>query len=334
MGKQFSVLAIAVITVLFAVVGCSANPRQSRQMIVGRWVLAVESSQWPAPVVAAVRMEFLADGTGLAEYPNEAMSFQWRIDDDNRIIKTAKGGLVTRILTIREVSRTVLIVSERDHRFTYKTSQEHERLTREREREQAREQERERVREQEREKARSNIQRGNFTDSRDRQTYRTVKIGNLTWMAQNLNFQTENSWCYDNNSANCEKYGRLYTWNAAMNACPAGWRLPNDEDWNALVSAVGSNAGTKLKSQTGWNTGSGHIPGTDEFGFSALPGGYRRTDGSFNDVGHWGFWWSATELDASSARNRHMGWRRDGVYSGWDGKSGGISLRCVRDERP
>jgi len=141
---------------------------------------------------------------------------------------------------------------------------------------------------------RRNIQQisGTFTDSRNGQTYRTVKIGNRTWMAENLNFQTENSWCYDNNSANCSKYGRLYTWDAAMKACPSGWRLPSDNDWTALTNAVGSNAGTKLKSQTGWNDNGN---GTDDFGFSALPGGSRSTDGSFDGVGSYGHWWSATE---------------------------------------
>ena len=161
-------------------------------------------------------------------------------------------------------------------------------------------------------------------------TGRTVQIGNLTWMAENLNRNTNNSWCYDNNSSNCAKYGRLYTWDAARGACPSGWRLPTGADWNNLMTAVGgsSTAGTKLKSQTGWyNDGNG----TDEFGFSALPGGFRITGGSFNDVGNNGCWWSASEVDAAIAPHWYMYWD-DGefVYSPWGNKSNGLSVRCVR----
>ena len=172
---------------------------------------------------------------------------------------------------------------------------------------------------------------GNTLTTGDGKSYRTVIIGGKRWMAENLNYQTSNSWCYNNSESNCNTYGRLYTWDAAMSACPSGWRLPNDSDWDNLVSAVGSNAGTKLKSQTGWNTGSGYIPGTDEFGFSALPGGYRDTDGSFCNVGYGGDWWSATEYVASYARLRNMVYDRSSVGSVWDGKSSGFSVRCSQD---
>jgi len=192
-----------------------------------------------------------------------------------------------------------------------------------------------------------------FFDPRDKKIYRIVTIGNQTWMAENLNYVTNNSWCYGNDTSNCNIYGRLYTWADAMNIsstfntstygsgsnvqhqgiCPSGWRLPNDNDWRALTNAVGSNAGTKLKSQTGlWNTGSGYIPGTDEFGFSALPGGYRFTDGSFRSAGSWGHWWSATEDDASYARDRGMYWNGSIVRSGWNDKSYGFSVRCLKNQ--
>ena len=174
-----------------------------------------------------------------------------------------------------------------------------------------------------------NINYGSFTDTRDGQSYRTVVIGGKTWMADNLNYQTNNSRCYRNDASNCDAYGRLYTWDAAKNACPVDWRLPDDNDWNNLVSAVGHrNAATKLKSQAGWKSRGN---GTDEFGFSALPGGYRDTGGSFRNVGYYGFWWSATETDASLARYRYMDYDFSYVYSSWLFKSFAFSVRCLRD---
>jgi len=201
-----------------------------------------------------------------------------------------------------------------------------------------------------------------FTDMRDGKTYRMVKIGKMMWMAENLNFQTKNSWCYDDNASNCAKYGRLYTWNAAITACPAGWRLPNTRDWSDLVIAasgqrieekVGKNtlyyswsaAGGKLKSKTGWDICSDHDSdgnfftvscngnGTDDFGFSALPGGCRWEDGSYYEyAGISGFWWTATEYDVSSAHYRFITSNNDKVVEYDFTKRYGYSVRCVREQ--
>jgi uncharacterized protein (TIGR02145 family) len=166
-----------------------------------------------------------------------------------------------------------------------------------------------------------------FTDPRDGKTYRTVKIGEQVWMAENLNYKADSSWCYDNNPDNCKKYGRLYSWDVAMKACPAGWHLPTNQEWQTLVDFVGgrSTAGTKLKSKSpNWN-------GTDDYGFSALPGGYRSTDGSFYGLGSWGYWWAATEGDVDDAYYWIMYAGGEGVYDGSDGKEFGSSVRCLRD---
>ena len=113
---------------------------------------------------------------------------------------------------------------------------------------------------------------GTLTDSRDGKTYRTVKIGDQVWMAENLNFETDSSYCYNDSAKYCAKYGRLYEWSAAMDACPSGWHLPDTAEWRTLLDAAGGDsiAGTKLKSTSGWNSDGN---GTDDFGFTVLPAG-------------------------------------------------------------
>jgi len=191
------------------------------------------------------------------------------------------------------------------------------------------------------------INYGSLTDTRDGKTYRTVVIGSQTWMAENLNYNASGSACYNNAPDSCAKYGRLYDWATVMDGassstlspsgvqgiCPSGWHVPSDAEWTALTIAVGgwSTAGTKLKSATGWNTGSGCIPGTNDYGFSALPGGNGFSGGNFNYAGNYGIWWSATEKDASLTRGRFMYYDNDDMDSGSGSKTHLYSLRCVRD---
>jgi uncharacterized protein (TIGR02145 family) len=169
-------------------------------------------------------------------------------------------------------------------------------------------------------------------------------------MTKNLDVQTADSWCYgegsqvyDDNTgdwvmltssqiqANCAKYGRLYTWEAAKSACQSiGKRLPTNQEWEALVTAAGgsSTAGKKLKSMSGWNNNGN---GTNDFGFSALPGGGRSSGGGFDNVGNYGGWWTATESGSYGAYYRVMGYDYDGVYYNNFNKSLGFSVRCVEN---
>lgn len=171
---------------------------------------------------------------------------------------------------------------------------------------------------------------GTMTDSRDGQTYKTVTIGIQTWMAQNLNYETANSYCYEDNASNCTKYGRLYTWAAATTACPEGWHLPTKAEFETLFTAVGgrSTAGKVTKSTSGWYR-SGN--GTDAYSFSALPAGDRGSSGFYFDEGENANFWSSTERNSDNAYGMYLGYDDDGANLGYDGKNDGYSVRCVKD---
>ncbi|MDR1830528.1 MAG: fibrobacter succinogenes major paralogous domain-containing protein [Candidatus Fibromonas sp.] len=167
-----------------------------------------------------------------------------------------------------------------------------------------------------------------FTDPRDGKVYRIVKIGDQVWMAENLNFDCPGSKCYDNDPKNAEQYGRLYDWETANKVCPPGWHLPDYDEWQTLVDFAGGNevAGKKLKAKKGWNKNGN---GTDKFGFSALPGGY--SDGSFDYVGDYGYWWSASECDSDNAYYRMMDYYFYFSYGGNFSKYDLCSVRCIQD---
>jgi uncharacterized protein (TIGR02145 family) len=192
--------------------------------------------------------------------------------------------------------------------------------------------------------------------------YRTVVIGNQTWMAENLNYAVDGSKCYDNKSANCDKYGRLYDWATAMalpsdcnsttcvsqigakhkGICPDGWHIPSNADWDRLVRYVDGSSGTSspyysptagryLKAASGWNEGGN---GTDSYGFAALPGGAGDSGGNFGNVGYYGYWWSASEYSSLSAYYRGMFYGYEDVYhnvSYDENESFLCSVRCLQD---
>jgi uncharacterized protein (TIGR02145 family) len=168
----------------------------------------------------------------------------------------------------------------------------------------------------------------------------TVVIGSQTWMKRNLNCNVSGSVCYNNDEANCAKYGRLYNWATAKTVCPSGWHLPSDAEWTTLTDYVEAQksctscAGEYLKAIGGWNWNdyediSGN--GTDDYGLSALPGGGGLSNGYFDNVGSFGYWWSSTEGSASYAWYRGMGYNRATVFRNDNGKPDLISVRCVRD---
>ena len=177
-----------------------------------------------------------------------------------------------------------------------------------------------------------------FTDRRDGKKYKIVKIGIRTWMAENLNYKQSESVCYNNEQKNCDEYGRLYDWNTAKKACPSGWHLPNDEEWEKLQSIAGdyytaeydyySISGKKLKSKSGWNGGGN---GTDDYGFSALPGGVSNS-GSFSSVGDWGSWWSASEYGSDAAGGLSIDYRGVGTSTRYmNNKNSLFSVRCIQN---
>ena len=131
-----------------------------------------------------------------------------------------------------------------------------------------------------------------MTDSRDGQTYKTVKIGSQIWMAENLNYKMENSFCFDNVDCNCTKYGRLYV--NSKDVCPVGWHLPAKWEWVKLFSVLNdsSTVGKKIKSTEGWlDDGNG----TDEFGFSAIANDYKYDQVVEEYVPGHTYFWSSTE---------------------------------------
>lgn len=172
-------------------------------------------------------------------------------------------------------------------------------------------------------------------DSRDNQEYRTVQIGSQVWMAENLSFEVEQSFCYTRFGYDCRKYGRFYTWDFARNVCPTGWHLPTAAEFEQLIDFVGGrdSAAVKLKSAEGW---SHYGNGSDEYGFNATPSGFRDYRGRFDRQTMYAYLWSATEDAAESAQSKkaigiHMMAGRNDVSVYPYSKNFGLSVRCVKN---
>lgn len=209
---------------------------------------------------------------------------------------------------------------------------------------------------------------GTFTDARDGQLYNCVKIGNQVWMAKNLAYlpsvvgsgtgsnTTPYYYVYGYNgtdaliakaTANYTTYGVLYNWPAAMNGatssatnpsgirgvCPSGWHLPSDAEWTELMDYLAADGysgteNTALKATSGWSSGGN---GTDNYGFSGLPGGYRLNTSIFYGITLGGTCWSSTESSMTNAWYRNLYFNLSYVYRDNYYKALGYSVRCLRD---
>ena len=209
---------------------------------------------------------------------------------------------------------------------------------------------------------------GTPTVTYEGQVYNTIQIFSQCWLKENLNVgtmipgiqhmsdnDTIEKYCYDNEPDSCTKYGGLYQWDEMMQyatqqgvqgICPPGWHIPTDEEWKVLEGAVdseygignqewddkfyrGFDAGKNMKTTSGWYFGGN---GTDLFGFSGLPGGYRSYSGNFGGLGGNGRWWSATGGTNGNAWYRRLSYDYDRVARNNYGHNGsGFSVRCLKD---
>lgn len=187
--------------------------------------------------------------------------------------------------------------------------------------------------------------------------YPIVSMGCQTWMAKNLDVATyrngdsipnvsnpaawaaltTGAYCYYNNDSAtyAATYGKLYNWyavNDARGLSPSGWHIPTDYELTILINGLGGTAqGGDLKEigTSHWTTPNTNA--TNISGFAGLPGGYRVSDGPFDDIGYLGYWWSATETNASNALLRTLFYNNGSLGRGPDGKRNGFSVRCLRD---
>ena len=165
-------------------------------------------------------------------------------------------------------------------------------------------------------------------DRRDNKVYKTVTIGTQTWMAENLNFGTALSFC-----AQCEVYGRIYMYDEALTACPAGWHLPSDPEWTTLIAFLGGygDAGGKLKEAGFAHWKSPNSNATNSSGFNAIPNGYRSINGALNFERKRGCWWSSTNNSMMSAWSIALQNTKGEVSRVLSDKPVGLSVRCIKN---
>jgi len=176
---------------------------------------------------------------------------------------------------------------------------------------------------------------GTFTDSRDLKEYHWVRVFNQLWMLENLKYETPSgSVAYNNDPANGSQYGLLYTWEAASQACPTGWALPDAEQWNLLIQTVGGGtiAGAELKHQGTEYWQYPNEGANNHSSFSALAGGFKGGDGTFRNLGAGGYFWSSTSTEESMAEFFGMYSGKTIVSQSDTIKNLGFSVRCIKVE--
>jgi uncharacterized protein (TIGR02145 family) len=151
--------------------------------------------------------------------------------------------------------------------------------------------------------------------------YKTVEINNRLWMAENLALLDKESWFYDDNAMYGEKFGRLYTWNAAIRLCPEGWHLPTMDEWEEMVNYLGGEqqAYSRL------------IHGGDS-GFEALYAGYRSPQGAYLSIDRAADFWTSTDIGEMNAWLRYMIYKKEKVFKIIDDKRCGFSVRYIKDK--
>lgn len=195
---------------------------------------------------------------------------------------------------------------------------------------------------------------GNTVTDIDGNVYHIVTIGTKQWLVENLktrhyrngdsipNVTSSSTWSglttgaycdYENSSSNGATYGHLYNWyavNDSRGLAPTGWHVATDAEWTTLVNYVGgeSVAGAKLKSTSGWNGGGN---GTNDYGFTALPGGYRNSEGNFSNYLSNAYWWTNDQYSALNAWRRYLYYASAAAFRDNENKHFGKSIRCVRD---
>ena len=174
---------------------------------------------------------------------------------------------------------------------------------------------------------------GNFVDTRDNQVYPYKTIGTQVWMTKNLNYVAAGSLCYNNDNGECNIYGRLYDWNTAKTAVPAGWHLPAVSEWAALANFLGgaSVAGGAMKDNVLWIAP--NVGATNSSGFSALPGGYyyQPLPLPFVYLGTTGFWWTANEYNSDFGYYTSLYNQYTKLTTDVTNKPIAFSIRCIRD---
>jgi len=174
--------------------------------------------------------------------------------------------------------------------------------------------------------------------------YETVVIGTQTWFKRNLNYNVSGSVCYDKKAANCDTYGRMYEWEAAMSACPSGFHIPTVAEWDVLISFVEKDKGCKgcagklLKAKSGWNWNDlNNISGdgTDDYGFAALPSGYGYSTSYFSYLGEIGFWWSSSiptaDVGGAHAHYQDIDYNLQSINLNEASKGVLLSVRCLQN---